>query len=107
MSFHQKRSRPFLIFSIKYERLGIELTLPVDTAEGIIRQRKMYSKPIQERIETFHCVQCPKECKGKNLTKIDGVMLCMGRAEARRIYMELTTDQDWNSIEAIADTAFA
>jgi hypothetical protein len=105
--FHQKRSRPFLTFTVKCERLGIELTVPVDAAERIISQRKLYSRPCQERIESFRCVQCPKECKGKNLVKIDGVTLCTGRAEARRIYMELETEQDWKSIEAIADTAFA
>lgn len=37
----------------------------------------------------------------------DGVMLCKGRAEARRIYMAASTDEDFGSIEAIATTAFS
>jgi hypothetical protein len=107
ISFHQKRKRPFLIFAMTYERLGIELTVPVDAAEAVIMQRKTYSEPIHTRIEAFHCVQCPKECAGRNLLKIDGVSLCTGRAEARRIYLEISSGEDWDSIEAIADTAFS
>ena len=58
---------------------------------------------IREKIEGLHCVQCPKQCKGGNLTKIDGVWLCSGRAEARRIYTTLSTPEDFASVHAMLD----
>ena len=90
-----------------YEKPFVELTLPLDAAESFIKQRTMYSRPIQEGLESFGCVHCPKKCTGKNLLKIDGITMCKGRAEGRRIYTMISTDEDFKSIEAIAEVAFS
>ena len=87
ISFAAPRKRPLVIFTLGSSIVFVEFTLPVASAEAIIRARNGYSAAIRERIEAFHCVQCPKKCKGSNMIKIDGVSLCTGRAEARRIYL--------------------
>ena len=58
---------------------------------------------IRERIEGFHCVKCPKACKGSNLIDVDGVSLCTGFAYARRIYSYLRAPEDFASIQAMLD----
>jgi hypothetical protein len=103
VSFFAKGKKPLAIFTLGSNIVFIEFTLPVSSAERIIRERKSYSEPIREKIEAFHCVQCPKKCKGSNLTKVDGVWLCTGRAEARRIYATLTFPQDFESIHSMID----
>ena len=81
----------------------VEFTLPLDAAERVIRQRQSYSETIRGKIESFRCVKCPKKCRGSNMEKIDGVWLCRGRAEARRIYATLTSPQDFSSIHSMLD----
>jgi len=103
VSFSVKGKRPLAIFTLGPNIVFIEFTLPVDSAEGVIRSRKRYSDPIRERIESFHCVQCPKKCKGTNMTKIDGVSLCKGRAESRRIYAALASPNDFASVHVMLD----
>ena len=101
VSFSAKGERPLAIFTLGSNIVFIEFTLPIDAAERIIRERQSYSDAIRERIESFHCVQCPKECKGSNMHKIDGVWLCKGRAEARRIYITLSSPRDFESIHSM------
>jgi hypothetical protein len=103
ISFFAKGKKPLAIFTLGSDIVFIEFTLPLSAAERIIRERKSYSNPIREKIEAFHCVQCPKKCKGSNMTKVDGVWLCRGRAEARRIYATLTSPQDFESIHSMID----
>ena len=47
--------------------------------------------------------QGPKACQGANLTQVDGVRLCSGRAQARRIYATLVTPEDIASVHAMLD----
>ena len=103
ISFAAKRKRPLAIFTLGSDSVFIEFTLPVGDAEAIIRDRHNYSDTIRERIESLHCVRCPKECKGSNMTKVDGVSLCTGRAEARRIYTTLSSCKDFESIHSMID----
>jgi hypothetical protein len=103
VSFAERSKRPLAIFTLGPNIVFIEFTLPLDAAEQIILARQDYSAVIRERIESFRCVNCSEECKGKKLTKIDGVWLCGGRAEARRIYVALTTPDDFSSIHAMLD----
>jgi hypothetical protein len=103
VSFAAKGKRPLAIFTLGLDIVFIEFTLPLDAAERIIRARGAYSDTIHKKIEGLHCVQCPKQCKGSNLTKVDGVWLCSGRAEARRIYTTLTTPEDFASVHAMID----
>lgn len=103
VSFAARGKRPLAIFTLGPNIVFIEFTLPVNSAESIIRERKSYSDAIRERIESFGCVKCPKKCKGSNLTKIDGVWLCTGRAEARRIYATLSSPEDFASLNAMID----
>jgi hypothetical protein len=103
VSFAAKGKKPLAIFTLGSDIVFIEFTLPVDAAERIIRERKSYSDPIREKIESFHCVKCPKECQGSNMEKIDGVWLCRGRAEARRIYTTLVSPKDFESIHSMLD----
>jgi hypothetical protein len=103
VSFAKGRKRPLAIFTLGSDVVFVEFTLPMEAAERIIRDRQRYSDPIREKIESFHCVKCPKECQGSNLTKVDGVRLCSGRAEARRIYTTLSSPQDFDSIHAMLD----
>lgn len=103
ISFAAKRQKPLAIFTLGSDIVFIEFTLPIGPAESIIHARQSYSDSIREQIESFHCVKCPKECKGSNLTKIDGVWLCEGRAEARRIYATLSSPQDFASIRSMID----
>jgi hypothetical protein len=98
VSFAARGTRPLAIFTLGPEIVFIEFTLPLDAAERIIRERGRYSPAIRERIEAFHCVQCPKECRGSNMARVDGVSLCTGRAEARRIYATLSSPEDFESI---------
>lgn len=107
VSFAETRRRPLLIFTLGSSIVFLEFTLPVGSAEEIIRERKRYSKSIREKIEAFHCVACPKKCKGANMTEIDGVSLCTGRAEARRIYATLSTDKDFASIHSMLGIIFS
>lgn len=106
VSFSAKRQKPLAIFTLGSGIIFVEFTLPADAAERIIRERRSYSDAIRERIESFHCVQCPKDCKGGNLTKVDGVWLCSGRAEARRIYATLSSSADFGSIHSMMDTIY-
>jgi hypothetical protein len=106
VSFFKKNKRPLVIFTLGPDIVFIEFTLPLDKAESIIRARHTLADTIRKKIEGFHCVNCPKQCKGSNLTKIDGVWLCSGRAEARRIYTTLTTLEDFASIHAILDMIY-
>ncbi len=103
VSFSAKGERPLAVFTLGSNIVFIEFTLPIDAAERIIRERASYSELIREKTESFHCVQCPKGCKGSNLIKIDGVRLCTGRAEARRIYVTLASADDFRSIRAMLD----
>ena len=98
VSFSEKGKKPLAIFTLGSSIVFIELTLPVSSAESIIRVRKSYSDTIRERIESFQCVHCPKKCHGQNMAIVDGVPLCSGRAEARRIYATLVTPEDFVSI---------
>ena len=104
VSFSESGERPAAIFTLGLERVFIEFTLPLSAAEGIIRMRGRYAETVRGRIESFKCVRCPKKCGGKNLSKIDGVVLCTGRAEARRIYMYLKTPKEFTSILAMVET---
>ena len=101
VSFCEKGKKPLLIFTLGSNIVFVEFTLPIDAAERIIRERNSYSASIREKIESFHCVRCPKECRGDNMTRIDGVSLCTGRAEARRIYATLSTPQDFASVHSM------
>jgi hypothetical protein len=103
VSFSAKRQKPLAIFTLGSNIVFTEFTLPVDSAPEIIRARRTYSDAIRERIESFHCVKCPKKCKGSNMTQVDGVSLCTGRAEARRIYTTLASPRDFASIHAMLD----
>jgi hypothetical protein len=103
VSFSDRGSKPLAIFTLGSNVVFIEFTLPLNAAEQIIRARHTYSQLVRERIESFHCVQCPKDCKGVNLTKIEGVWLCKGRAEARRIYATLSVPEDFASIHSMID----
>lgn len=103
VSFAAKRKRPLVIFTLCSNHIFVEFTLPVDAAEAIIRERHGYSEPIRSKIEAFRCVKCPKECKGSNIVRIDGVALCTGRAEARRIYIVLSSQHDFESIMSMLD----
>ncbi len=103
VSFAAKGKRPLAIFTLGSDIVFIEFTLPLAAAEAIIRERKSYSDAIRKGIESFGCVKCPKECKGSNLTKIDGVRLCTGRAEARRIYATLSSPEDFQSLHSMLD----
>jgi len=84
----------------------VQLTVPVHAAGVVIEQRERYSPRMRKGLEGFHCVQCPKECRGKNLVRIDGLTMCTGRAEGRRIYTGLIDNDDFRSIEAMAVLAF-
>jgi hypothetical protein len=106
VSFAEPRKRPLLIFTIGSSILFVEFTLPVASAETIIRARRGYSDAIRERIDSFHCVKCPKKCKGSNMVQVDGVSLCTGRAEARRIYVTLTSPEDFASIHSMLDVIY-
>jgi hypothetical protein len=103
VSFAEGSKRPLAIFTLGPDIVFIEFTLPLDVAERIILARQGFSALIRERIGSFRCVKCEKACKGQNLTRIDGVWLCRGRAEARRIYVPLTTPDDFASIHAMLD----
>ena len=103
VSFAAKSKRPLAIFTLGPDIVFIEFTLPPTAAEAIIRERRTYSAAIRERIESFRCGKCPKDCKGSNLTKVDGVWLCTGRAEARRIYTTLSSPKDFQSIHSMID----
>jgi hypothetical protein len=104
VSFARERQRPTAIFTIGSEALFIEFTLPLAAAERIILKRSTYAQSIRQRIESLKCVQCPKKCRGENLTNIDGVRVCTGRAEARRIYMYLSDPDEFASIESMIGT---
>ena len=106
VSFAEKGKKPLLIFTLGSNVVFVEFTVPVDAAESIIRGRHAYSETIRGKIETFHCVNCPKKCKGANIIKIDGVSLCKGRAEARRIYVTLCTPEDFASIHTMLDEIY-
>ena len=103
VSFFAKGKKPLAIFTLGSNIVFVEFTLPLSSAERIIRERRSYSDSIREKIESFHCGLCPKKCKGINITKIDGVWLCKGRAEARRIYTTLSSPKDFESIHAMID----
>jgi hypothetical protein len=98
VSFAAPGKRPLAIFTLGSGIVFIEFTLPVDAAERIILARSRYSEPIREEVESFHCVHCPKDCRGRSMRQVDGITLCTGRAEARRIYATLSTTQDFASI---------
>ena len=104
VSFSKPGQRPPAIFTLASELIFIEFTLPLSAAETIIHHRGGYAPAIREAIESFRCNKCPKKCRGKNLTKIDGVFLCSGRAEARRIYRVLSEPAEFDSILSIVDT---
>lgn len=106
VSFFEGRKKPLLIFTLGPNIVFVEFTVPVKSAQEIILDRHRYSPIIREKIERFHCVNCPKQCKGANIVKIDGVSLCTGRAEARRIYVTLRTPEDFNSIHTMLDTLY-
>jgi hypothetical protein len=106
VSFFEGRKKPLLIFTLGSNIVFAEFTVPVNAAEYIILDRKNYSRIIREKIERFHCVNCPKQCKGANIIKIDGVSLCTGRAEARRIYVTLHTPEDFASVHTMLDTIY-
>ena len=106
VSWFEGRKKPLLIFTLGSNTVFLEFTVPVEKAETIIRGRHTYSETIREKIEGFHCVNCPKKCKGANIRKIDGVSLCTGRAEARRIYVTLQTPDDFASIHAMLDVIY-
>lgn len=107
VSFSRKRQRPTAIFTIGSEALFIEFTLPLAAAERIVLSRSTYAESVRRRIESFGCVKCQKKCRGENLTNIDGVRLCTGRAEARRIYMYLSEPDEFASIESMVGTICA
>jgi hypothetical protein len=106
LSFAAKGKRPLAIFALGSEVVAVEFTLPVEHAEALIRARHTYAPAIREAIEGFRCGDCPKACEGANLVRIDGVWLCKGRAEARRIYRYLVTDEDFASIRAMLDIIY-
>jgi len=106
VSFFEKGKKPLLIFTLGSNVVFLEFTVPVDAAESIILARQHYTKTIREKIEAFHCVNCPKKCMGANIIRIDRVSLCIGRAEARRIYVTLRTPEDFASIHAMLDTIY-
>ena len=106
ISFAEPRKRPLIIFTLGSSIVFIEFTLPISFAEAIIRARSGYSAAIRERIDGFRCVKCPKKCKGSNMKKVDGVSLCTGRAEARRIYLTLSFE-DFDSIHAMLDRIYS
>jgi len=103
VSFFAKGKRPLAIFTLGSDIVFIEFTLPLSAAEAIIRARESYTDDIRERIEDLHCVKCPKACKGGNLVDVDGVSLCTGRTEARRIYTYLRLPEDFASIRSMLD----
>ena len=106
VSFFEPGRRPPAIFTLGSEVVFIEFTLPLAAAEAIIRRRGEYAPSIRQAIEEFSCIKCPKECRGKNLVKIDGVFLCEGRAEARRIYRTLSEPAEFDSILSMIDIIF-
>ena len=103
VSFSEGSSRPLAIFTLGSERVFVEFTLPVRHAEEIIRQRHGYAETVRKRIAAFSCVQCPKKCRGKSLSMVDGVALCTGRAEARRIYMDMETPAEFGAIHSMVE----
>ena len=103
VSFFAQGKRPLAIFTLGSDVVFIEFTLPVDAAQAIVQQRSSYADSIRERIEGFDCGPCPKACRGSNLVNVDGVSLCTGRAEARRIYTHLRSPQEFASIHAMLD----
>jgi hypothetical protein len=103
VSFSAKGEKPLAILTLGSNIIFVEFTLPLESADQIIRHRASYSELIREKIESFHCVQCPKECDGSNMAKVDGVRLCTGRAEARRIYATLSSADDSRSKRVVLD----
>jgi hypothetical protein len=106
VSFFEKGKRPLMIFTLASNVVFIEFTLPVEAAERIIHERGGLSKRIRQPIESFRCVRCPKKCKGRNIKRVDGVSLCKGRAEARRIYVTLSMPEDFQSIRRILELVY-
>ncbi|MEM3088589.1 MAG: hypothetical protein QXP20_05700 [Candidatus Bathyarchaeia archaeon] len=106
VSFFEKGKKPIMIFTLASNRVFIEFTLPVEAAECIIAERRSFSKGIRQRIESFHCMRCSEKCKGKNIKRVDGVALCKGRAEARRIYMILSEPEDFQSIRRMMELVY-
>ena len=91
--------------TVSYERLFIELTLPADRAEAVIRSRAALSESIRASIDDFQCDQCRPDCNGRKLRNVDNVALCTARAEARRICQDLQTPEDFDSVRQIATMA--
>jgi len=106
VSFFEKGKRPIMIFTLASNRVFIEFTLPLEAAERIISERRELSKGIRQRIESFRCIRCSEKCKGKNIERVDGVSLCKGRAEARRIYMALSEPKDFRSIRRMMELVY-
>ena len=106
VSFFEKGTRPIMIFTLASNRIFIEFTLPVEAAERIIAERREFSKGIRQRIESFRCMRCSDKCKGKKIERVDGVSLCKGRAEARRIYMALSEPEDFQSIRRMTELVY-
>ena len=57
--------------TVSYERLFIELTLPADRAEAVIRSRAALSESIRASIDDFQCDQCRPDCNGRKLRNVD------------------------------------
>lgn len=65
VSLSRKGKRPTAIFTLASEVVFIEFTLPVAAAEGIIQNRSNYALSVRDGIESFKCVKCPKQCRGR------------------------------------------
>ena len=89
------------IFTLASETVFIEFTLPLKHAEAIIQGRQHFARSIREKIEVFDCVNCPKDCGEIEMRLVDGVKLCTGRAEARRIYAVLSDPDEFASIHDV------
>ena len=105
--FSEPGSSSFLIVNLGYESLRAELTLPLDGSDQAVRNRHTYSPGIRTRMEALDCTDCDPECHGRRLSVMDGVKLCRKNACNRRIYLTLSSRDDFTSIESMARSVFS
>ena len=74
--------------------------------EKTVKDRHNYSEKIRGEIESLKCVNCKKNCNGREMVTIDGVELCMKNAWGRRVFAKLESKEDFESIGRIADNAY-
>ncbi len=96
------KSKAICVFTIIPDMIDFEMSLPFEKSKEIVSIRKELAQNVCRSIESLRCINCGR-CKGNRIEFFDGVRLCSLNAEARRLYLCVTSLEEIDSISKIIE----